>query len=407
MSAIFLLSGVGKLAAPAATLGMIKAAGLPLPEVSYAAAAFVEVVGGILLVAGYQTRIVALVLAAFSLATAVTFHTAFADQNQMIHFLKNVAMAGGLLQIAAFAPDRSASMPAGAGLIPPRPPSLVQEPTMPFITTQDGTEIFFKDWGPKDAQPIVFHHGWPLSSDDWDAQMLFFVQHGYRVVAHDRRGSWPLGPGPVGPRHGPIRRRRGGGGAASRPAQRRPYRPFDRGRRGGALRRPARRARGPRRQGGARERGDPADAENAGQPGRLADRGVRRLPRGARGQPRPVLSRCPDRPILRVQPERGDASAGVIQNWWRQGMMGSALAHYEGIKAFSETDQTDDLKAIGVPVLVLHGEDDQIVPIADAALKAITHLRHGTLKTYPGYGHGMLTVNADVLNADLLAFVRS
>ncbi|MBW0446895.1 alpha/beta hydrolase [bacterium M00.F.Ca.ET.228.01.1.1] len=277
---------------------------------------------------------------------------------------------------------------------------------MPYVTTKDNVEIFYKDWGPKDAQPIVFHHGWPLSSDDWDAQMLFFVQNGYRVIAHDRRGhgrSSQVSDGhdmdhyaadafavveALDLRNAVHIGHSTGGGEVARYVAR---------------------------------HGEPAgrvakavlvsavpplmlktEANPEGLPLEVFD-GFRKALADNRAQ---FFVDVPAGPFYGFNRPGATVHQGVIQNWWRQGMMGSAKAHYEGIKAFSETDQTEDLRAIGVPTLVLHGEDDQIVPIADSALKSVKLLKNGTLKTYPGFSHGMLTVNADVLNADLLAFVK-
>ncbi|MFM0484816.1 alpha/beta hydrolase [Paraburkholderia strydomiana] len=277
---------------------------------------------------------------------------------------------------------------------------------MPFVTTKDNVEIFYKDWGAKDAQPIVFHHGWPLSSDDWDAQMLFFVQKGFRVIAHDRRGhgrSSQVSEGHDMDHYAAdafavvealnlrnavhIGHSTGGGEVARYVAK----------------------------------HGEPAgrvakavlvsavpplmlktEANPEGLPAQVFD-GLRDGLAANRAQ---FFLDVPSGPFYGFNRAGAKVHPGVIQNWWRQGMMGSAKAHYEGIKAFSETDQTEDLKAISVQTLVLHGEDDQIVPIGDAALKSIKLLKNGTLKTYPGYSHGMLTVNADILNADLLAFVQ-
>jgi non-heme chloroperoxidase len=277
---------------------------------------------------------------------------------------------------------------------------------MTYVTTKDGVEIFFKDWGPKDAQPIMFHHGWPLSSDDWDAQLLFFLQHGYRVVAHDRRG------------HGRSAQVDGGHDmdhyaadafAVVEALDLRNAVHIGHSTGGGEVARYVAR------------HGEPAgrvakavlvsavpplmlktDANPEGLPRDVFD-GFRAATAGNRAQ---FFLDVASGPFYGFNRDGAKALPGVVQNWWRQGMMGSAKAHYEGIKAFSETDQTEDLRAIGVPTLVLHGDDDQIVPIADAALKSIKLLRNGTIKTYPGYPHGMLTVNAEVLNADLLAFVR-
>ncbi|MCJ2020466.1 alpha/beta hydrolase [Methylobacterium sp. E-065] len=277
---------------------------------------------------------------------------------------------------------------------------------MATITTQDGTEIFYKDWGPRGAQPIMFHHGWPLSSDDWDPQMLFFLQHGYRVVAHDRRGHGRSAQVSVG--HD-IDHYASDASAVAEHLDLRNAVHIGHSTGGGEV------ARYVAKHGEPQGRVAKAvlvsavpplmlktEANPEGLPIEVFD-GFRKATADNRAQ---FFLDVPTGPFYGFNREGATVHPGVIQNWWRQGMMGSAQAHYEGIKAFSETDQTEDLRAISVPTLVLHGEDDQIVPIADAALKAITLLRNGTLKTYPGFSHGMLTVNADVLNADLLAFVR-
>ena len=278
---------------------------------------------------------------------------------------------------------------------------------MGFVTTDDGVRIFFKDWGPRDAQPIVFHHGWPLSSDDWDAQMLFFLSKGYRVVAYDRRGhgrSEQVDSGHDIDRYAAdafavaealdlrsavhIGHSTGGGEVARYVAWH--------GQNAGRVAKAVLVAAIP-----------PlmlqTDDNLEGTPMEVFD-GFRAALAGNRAQ---FFRDVPAGPFYGFNREGAEVHEGVIQNWWRQGMMGSAKAHFDGIKAFSETDQTGDLEAITVPTLVLHGEDDQVVPIAASALKAIELLPDGTLKTYPGFSHGMLTVNADVLNADLLEFVTS
>jgi non-heme chloroperoxidase len=278
---------------------------------------------------------------------------------------------------------------------------------MPYVTTKDHVEIFYKDWGPKDAQPIMFHHGWPLSGDDWDAQMLFFVQKGYRVIAHDRRGhgrSAQVSDGHDMDHYAAdafavvealdlrnavhIGHSTGGGEVARYVAKH--------GEPSGRVAKAVLVSAVP-----------PLMLKTASNPDGLPLEvfdGFRKALADNRAQ---FFLDVPSGPFYGFNREGATVHQGVIRNWWRQGMEGSAKAHYEGIKAFSETDQTDDLKSISVPTLVLHGEDDQIVPIADSALKSVKLLKNGTLKTYPGYSHGMLTVNADVLNADLLAFVQA
>ncbi len=278
---------------------------------------------------------------------------------------------------------------------------------MPFVTTRDAVEIFYKDWGPQDGQPIMFHHGWPLSSDDWDAQLLFFVQKGYRVIAHDRRGhgrSAQVSDGHDMDHYAAdafavvealylrnaihVGHSTGGGEVARYVAQH--------GQPTGRVAKAVLVSAVPPLM-------VKTDTNPEGLPIDVFD-GFRTALAGNRAQ---FFLDVASGPFYGFNREGAKVSEGVITNWWRQGMMGSAKAHYEGIKAFSETDQTADLEAITVPTLVMHGEDDQIVPIAEAALKSIALLQNGTLKTYPGYPHGMLTMNADVLNPDLLAFVEA
>lgn len=286
-------------------------------------------------------------------------------------------------------------------------PKGLEPMTHNFVTTKDGVEIFYKDWGPKDAQPIVFHHGWPLSSDDWDAQMLFFVSQGYRVVAHDRRGhgrSAQVSDGHDIDHYAAdafavvealnlknavhIGHSTGGGEVARYVAKH--------GQPAGRVAKAVLVSAIPplMLKTAANPEGLPIEVFDGFRSGLAANRAqfFRDVAAG---------------PFYGFNREGAKVQEGVIQNWWRQGMMGGAKAHYDGIKAFSETDQTEDLKTITVPTLVLHGEDDQIVPIADSALKSVKLLKNGTLKTYPGFPHGMLTVHADVLNADLLAFVKA
>ena len=274
---------------------------------------------------------------------------------------------------------------------------------MPFIKTRDGAEIFYKDWGT--GQPIVFHHGWPLSADDWDAQMLFFLHQGFRVIAHDRRGHGRSSQTSTGHEMDTyaadvialaaaldlkgavhVGHSTGGGEVAHYVARAEPGR-VAKAVLVGAV--PPIMLKTPANPGGL-----PLEVFDGFRAALAANRAqfFRDVPSG------PFYGF--NRPGAKVDP-------GVIDNWWRQGMMGATNAHYDCIKAFSETDFTEDLKTIDVPVLVMHGEDDQIVPIADSAHRSITFLKHGTLKTYPGFPHGMATTHADVINADLLAFIRA
>jgi len=279
--------------------------------------------------------------------------------------------------------------------------------TESFVKTKDGVDIYFKDWGPKDAQPIVFHHGWPLSSDDWDAQMLFFAQNGYRVVAHDRRG------------HGRSQQVSDGhdmdhyAADASAVAEHLDLRNavhIGHSTGGGEVARYVAKFGEP--QGRVAKAVlvsavPPLMLKTPSNPGGLPIEVFDSFRKGVAENRAQFFLDVPTGPFYGFNRPDAKVYPGVVQNWWRQGMMGSAKAHYDGVKAFSETDQTEDLKAITVPTLVLHGDDDQVVPIADSAELSVKLLKNGTLKVYKGYPHGMLTTHADVINPDLLAFVKS
>jgi non-heme chloroperoxidase len=273
-----------------------------------------------------------------------------------------------------------------------------------FFTTTDGAQIFFKDWGPKTAQPIVFHHGWPLSADDWDAQMMFFALKGFRVIAHDRRGHGRSSQTDTGnemdtyaadvialAKHLDLKNAvhvghsTGGGEVAHYVARAEP------GRVAKAV-----------LIGAVPPIMLKTEANPGGLPIEVFD-GFRAALVANRAQ---FFHDVAAGPFYGFNREGATVSPAVVENWWRQGMMGGAKAHYDCIEAFSETDFTDDLKAIDVPVLILHGEDDQIVPIADSAHLAIKLVKNGTLKTYPGFPHGMATTQAETINADLLAFIQ-
>jgi non-heme chloroperoxidase len=275
---------------------------------------------------------------------------------------------------------------------------------MPFIKTKDGTDIFYKDWGT--GQPIVFHHGWPLSSDDWDNQMLFFLGKGYRVIAHDRRG------------HGRSTQTSGGHEMDTYAADvaeltaaldLRDAIHIGHSTGGGEVARYVARYGQP--QGRVAKAVlvsavPPIMVKSEKNPGGLPMEvfdDLRKLLAGNRAQ----FYREFPMPFYGFNRPGAKVIEGVVDNWWRQGMIGAANAHYECIKAFSETDFTSDLEAITVPTLVLHGDDDQVVPYADAGVLSAKILKNAKLKIYPGYPHGMLTVHADVLNADLLEFIQS
>ena len=275
---------------------------------------------------------------------------------------------------------------------------------MAFITTQDGTEIFYKDWGPRDAQPIVFHHGWPLSADDWDNQMLFFLAKGFRVIAHDRRG------------HGRSSQTSGGHemdtyaadvAALTDALDLKGAVHIGHSTGGGEVAHYVARAKKGRVAKAVLAGAVPpimvkSDANPGGLPIEVFD-GFRTALAANRAQ---LYIDIPTGPFYGFNRPGATISQGLIDNWWRQGMIGAANAQYECIKAFSETDFTEDLKAIEVPVLVAHGTDDQIVPYADSAPLSVKLLKNGTLKSYDGLPHGMLSTNPDILNPDLLAFIR-
>ncbi|MFL5008934.1 alpha/beta hydrolase [Rhizobium laguerreae] len=277
---------------------------------------------------------------------------------------------------------------------------------MSTVTTKDGVEIFYKDWGPKTAQPIMFHHGWPLCSDDWDAQMLFFLEKGYRVVAHDRRGhgrSTQVGDGhdmdhyaadaAAVVEHLNLRNtvhvgHSTGGGEATHYVARHGQ--------------PQGRVAKLVIIGAVPPIMVKTEANPGGLPIEVFD-GLRKQLADNRAQ---FYHDLPSGPFYSFNRPGAKVLEPVINNWWRQGMIGGAKAHYDGIKAFSETDFTEDLKSITVPTFVMHGDDDQIVPIADSALLSSKLLQNATLKVYEKFPHGMCTTHADIINPDILAFIK-
>ncbi|MEC4560001.1 alpha/beta fold hydrolase [Pseudomonas inefficax] len=275
---------------------------------------------------------------------------------------------------------------------------------MGYVTTKDGVEIFYKDWGPKDAQVIHFHHGWPLSADDWDAQMLYFLANGFRVVAHDRRGHGRSSQvwdghdmdhyaddvaavvnhlGTQGAIH--VGHSTGGGEVVHYIARHGEDRVL---------------------KAAIISAVPPLMVKTDSNPGGLPKQVFDDLQAQLKANRAQFYYDVPAGPFYGYNRPGAKPSEGVIWNWWRQGMMGCAQAHYDGIVAFSQTDFTEDLKKITIPVLVMHGDDDQIVPYEDAGVLSAKLLQNSTLKIYPGYPHGMPTTEADTINADLLAFIR-
>jgi non-heme chloroperoxidase len=274
---------------------------------------------------------------------------------------------------------------------------------MPTIKTADGTEIYYKDWGA--GQPIVFSHGWPLSADDWDPQMLFFLGKGFRVIAHDRRGhgrSSQTGNGHDMDHYAAdlaaltahldlkkavhVGHSTGGGEVAAYLG----------------------------RHGESRvakavliSAVPPIMVKTANNPGGLPKEVFDGLQAQLAASRTKFYRDLPEGPFYGYNRPGAKPSEAIIQNWWRQGMMGGAKAHYDGIVAFSQTDFTGDLKKITVPVLVMHGDDDQIVPYADSGPLTAKLVKNGTLKTYHGFPHGMITTEAETINADLLAFIKA
>ena len=318
---------------------------------------------------------------------------------------KMLVGTGTAAAAALVMPYLSATPVAGAGPSAAAPHSTTGGSHMGSskVTTKDGVEIFYKDWG--SGQPIVFSHGWPLSADDWDAQMMFFLNHGYRVIAHDRRGHGRSSQTADGHdmdhyaddllaviEHLDIRNAihvghsTGGGEVAHYLA----------------------------RHGESRASKavlisavPPLMVKTEANPGGLPKKVFDDFQAALAANRAQFYYDVPAGPFYGYNRPGAKPSQGIIWNWWRQGMMGGAKAHYDGIVAFSQTDFTEDLKKIKLPVLVMHGEDDQIVPYADSGPLTAKLLKNGTLKSYKGFPHGMPTTEASTINADLLAFIKS
>ncbi|GAA5588482.1 non-heme chloroperoxidase [Acinetobacter calcoaceticus] len=275
---------------------------------------------------------------------------------------------------------------------------------MGYVTTKDGVDIFYKDWGPRDAQVLFFHHGWPLSSDDWDTQLLFFLGQGYRVVAHDRRGHGRSSQVWDGHdmdhyaddvaevvKHLNIKNAIHIGHSTGG---------------GEVVHYIARHGEGNVAKAVLVSAVPPLMVKTENNPEGLPKDVFDDLQKQVLNNRAQFYRDLPSGPFYGFNRPDAKPSDGIIANWWRQGMMGGAKAHYDGIVAFSQTDFTEDLKKITVPVLVLHGDDDQVVPYKTSGVKSAELLQNSQLKIYPGFSHGMLTVNHEIINADLLAFIR-
>ena len=319
------------------------------------------------------------------------------DRSRRTFLITGISLAAaGSVPIAALAATEKTNAAAVAH-------STEGRQTMSTITTKDGTEIFYKDWGK--GQPIVFSHGWPLTADDWDAQMMFFLNHGFRVIAHDRRGHGRSSQTADGhdmdhyaddlaalTAHLDLRNAihvghsTGGGEVAHYIG----------------------------RHGESRvakavliSAVPPIMVKTSSNPGGLPKDVFDGLQAQVATNRAQFYRDLPAGPFYGFNRPGANVSEGVIQNWWRQGMMGGAKAHYDGIVAFSQTDFTPDLKKITVPTLVMHGDDDQIVPYADSGPLSAKLVKGAILKTYKGFPHGMPTTEANTINADLLAFIKS
>ena len=318
------------------------------------------------------------------------------DRSRRMFLITGISLAAaGSVPIAALAATEKTNAAAVAH-------STEGRQNMSTITTKDGTEIFYKDWG--QGQPIVFSHGWPLTADDWDAQMMFFLNHGFRVIAHDRRG------------HGRSSQTADGHdmdhyaddlAALTAHLDLRNAIHIGHSTGGGEV------AHYIGRHGESRvakavliSAVPPIMVKTSSNPGGLPKDVFDGLQAQVATNRAQFYRDLPAGPFYGFNRPGANVSEGVIQNWWRQGMMGGAKAHYDGIVAFSQTDFTPDLKKITVPTLVMHGDDDQIVPYADSGPLSAKLVKGAILKTYKGFPHGMPTTQADVINADLLAFIK-
>lgn len=274
---------------------------------------------------------------------------------------------------------------------------------MPMVTTTDGVEIFYKDWG--NGQPIVFSHGWPLSADDWDAQMLFLLNKGYRVIAHDRRGHGRSSQ--VGRDHDMDHYADDLAAVTGHLDLKNAIHVGHSTGGGEVVRYIARHGESRVTKAALISAVPPLMVKTAANPGGLPKQVFDDFQAQLAANRSDFYRTIAAGPFYGYNRPKAKPSEAVIQNWWRQGMMGGAKAHYDGIVAFSQTDFTDDLEKISVPVLVMHSEDDQIVPYADAGPLSAKLLKNGTLKTYKGFPHGMPTTNVETINADLFAFIKA
>jgi non-heme chloroperoxidase len=312
------------------------------------------------------------------------------------------AIVGGLGAVAAAAAGLPSIASAATSSTTPHQGAFNMDSG--FVTVKDGSQIFYKDWGPKDAPVVWFHHGWPLSSDDWDAQMMFFLQHGYRVIAHDRRGHGRS----TQTDHGNDMDTYSADTAAVVAALKvKSAIHVGHSTGGGEVVRYVRQhAKGLVTKAVLISAVPPIMVQSATNPDGVPLKVFDDIRQGTAFN-RPQFYMDLTIPFYGYNRPGAKVSEAIRQNWWRQGMNGGVKAAYDCIFQFAQVDFTEDLRALDIPVLVLHGEDDQIVPFGNSGAKSVKLLKHGKLISYPGFPHGMPTTHADVINPDLLAFFKS
>ena len=315
----------------------------------------------------------------------------------------NLGRRNVLVSAASAAVAVSASIASTAAAAAPNPTKKGNN-IVSTLTTRDGVELYYKDWGPRDGQPVVFSHGWPLNSDSWESQMLFLADHGYRCIAHDRRGHGRSSQ--VWDGHDMDHYADDALAVVNHLGVKNVVHVGHSTGGGEVIHYIARHGQDNVAKGVLISAVPPLMVQTESNPGGLPKSVFDEFQANLAASRAQFYRDIPTGPFYGYNRPGAKASEGGIANWWRQGMIGGAKAHYDGIVAFSQTDFTEDLKKVTVPVLVMHGEDDQIVPYANSAPLSAKLLPNGTLKSYPGFPHGMPTTEAETINADLLAFIR-